>query len=371
MPHEVASPPFLRKLLEAAGWEISAIPAGWRATEPPPGTRVLLAYGERELPAGFQKQVPDSHGEVLILFGHPPSPHEVDRVELVGGRVVGPEEAPETVLGLLRPSPSTNASGGSAPAEGGGAENVPPNPPTAPPIEDPSSYRETILPPVASAPVPYEAPRAEPDRTPPGPIPLRPSETLLRQDPLVFPPQVFETDRIVKPRLHEEDLRRMALGRWRGGSPRLVLVPFFLFAYALPEDEEASSAPPRLVAVPAVGGAPQFWPAGEREIISAIGHPHHRPRRRIDADEARLLALEAVRERHARNEETAEQRRGMLVIENRRHPRGAEEVRLGPPAWVWVPHWVVEAWNGREILDAVTGLPAHLPLEHDEGEGRE
>ncbi len=190
----------------------------------------------------------------------------------------------------------------------------------------------------------------------------------LPEEPSPFPPEVFETDRIVRARLHEEDIHQMASRRWRGGNPRLVLIPFFLFAYALAEDARALSVPPRLVAVPAVGGLPQFWPSGEREIVSALPQPHFRLRKRIGREQARHVALEAVREQHARDEEKVEHRRGMLIIEHHRRPRDENEVRVGPPALVWVPHWLVEAWNGREVIDAVTGLAVQISIDPGEYE---
>jgi hypothetical protein len=359
MAPEASSVSFIRRLLEGAGWSVEAMPSGWRAREPGPPQRVLLFFREPDLPAGFQRHFPSDHGPAWVLLDHAPTPHEVDRLELAGAQPLELEAAATTLLELLRPT--------ARPPE---EVTVDADPASVLPHREPHKGPS----PSAAAAPPKETHSPEPPPPPERTLPsswseeqpygsASPSATSLRQDPVPFPPQVFESERIIKPRLLEEDLQRMAVGRWRGGTPKLFLVPFYLFAYALPEDDEASGAPPRLVAVPAVGGPAQFWAPGEREITSAIGHPHHRPRHRLSREQARDLAIEAIRARHARLEERAEQRRGMLEIENRRRPRALEEVRLGPPAWVWVPHWVVDAWNGHEVLDAVTGLPADIPLE--------
>ena len=394
MPHPQTSSSFLRRLFVAAGWKVEDIPAGWRARRGPEGTTVL-AYLDGGLPAGFQRHYPSDAQDILVLFGHAPDHRDRDRVEITGARAIDSEEVPGTVVALLHLASEPHeeemsttgtalASGAPAPlqpevrapeavgVEEGGLPLESPSvlepatataQPAPPPLLEGADSRQGSsasappTPPAESPPPPAQKPlllRREP------PLPMLPGE------PSLFPALVFESDRIVRPRLHEEDIHQMAHSRWRGGSPRLVLVPFYLFAYALPEDEESSSTPPRLVAVPTVGGAPQFWPPGEREIVSALPQPYHRMRGRIRQEDARKLALEAVRERHARSEERAEKVHGVLVIDHHRHPLEAGEVRMGAHALVWVPHWIVEAWNGREVLDAVTGLSVHLDMDPGE-----
>lgn len=341
MPPAGASSSLLQRLLTAAGWDVEEVPGGWRARRPDRPTGIL--YFEGHVPAGFQRSFPSTEGPTTILLGEAPTAHDRDRMELTGAMVVEPEEVAEVVLDLVRASPVP----------------VRPSPegPSGPVRPHQSEATASSLSRKEEAP----AHATEGTITPPGG-----SEAAFPADPTPFTPEVFERDRIVRPRLRQADLVHMAAARWRGGSPRLLLVPFFLFAYELPEDPEGADAPPRLVAVPASGGAPQFWPPGEREIIDALSEPHVRLRPSLRPEAARLLALQSVAEHHAHSEERAEQLRSMLVIEHHRRHRTAEEIRIGPPALVWVPHWVVEAWNGREVLDAVTGLASAIPLEGDE-----
>lgn len=428
MVSSAGSSTMLHQLFVSAGWRLDEVPGGWRARDAETGTTVL-AFLEGGLPAGFQRFAAPTGARTWVLFGKAPPAHDRDRVELTGARVVLPEGVATTVLSLLRggsapgespreltvPSDSKGpewdegwaATGSELDQAGSSGDDAgsPVESPTLAPNphgEGPGPSGGTdphIVPmvePSATRSADSERPAgAEPSREPPGhvgreaeagaeghpsaspPTALGPhrraeesSEWLppLPEEPSPFPPEVFETDRIVRARLHEEDIHQMATRRWRGGSPRLVLIPFFLFAYALAEDAGALSAPPRLVAVPAVGGSPQFWPSGEREIVSALPQPHFRLRKRIGRERARHAAVEAVREQHARDEEKVEQRRGMVIIEHHRRPRDENEVRVGPPALVWVPHWLVEAWNGREVIDAVTGLAVEISIDPGEYE---
>lgn len=372
----------LRHLFEAAGWSVEDVPAGWRAFHEKSG-REVLAYLGREVPAGFQRSFHSGAKETWVLHREAPDPAGRDRVELTGAVVVAPEEIPSLIVTLLRPE------------GGGGREELPselsapeartssprpesPAPPTPSPITEPETALAEHEPPAEAPAAPWgvparEAPAWSEDEpsssatTPEGENSPTEASTAggVPQEPIAFPPLVFEQERIIRPRLLEPDIHQMAHGRWSGGRPRLLLVPFFLFAYSLPEDEDRTrgNAPARLVAVPAVGGPAQFWPTGEREVVSALATPHDRIAPRLREGAAQALALEAIRERHAQSEDHTEQRRGVLVIENRRLPRAEREVRMGPATVVWVPHWLVEAWNGRETLDAVTGLPAQLDLD--------
>lgn len=364
MPHTSSNAVLLRRLFTVAGWTVEEVPGGWRAQRKDGGATVL-AYLEGGLPAGFQRHFPSDAPAVRVLFGHEPDAHDRDRVELTGAQVVSPDDVPRTVLALLQ-EPSTIGGGVASsdlPAQESGAAEV----------SRASSLRaasEAPPPPAETSPASPTGAATGVHLAPPTrkPLLLRRETALPRlgEDPSPFPLEVFETERIVRPRLHEHDLYQMAPSRWRGGTPRLILVPFHLFAYALASDEEVGGAPPRLVAVPLVGGAPQFWASGEREVVSALPHEPHRLHARYAKEETRRLAMEAVRERHARSEEMTERTRGALFIEHHRKALGEEEVRLGPPALVWVPHWVVEAWNGREVIDAVSGLTVDLPLETSE-----
>ncbi|MDE1837849.1 MAG: hypothetical protein KGJ23_14705 [Euryarchaeota archaeon] len=364
MPHSPGGSSFLRRLFTTAGWSVEEVPGGWSAHARSESTTVL-AYLEGGLPAGFQRYFPSEAQRILVLFGHVPEPHDRDRVELTGAHVVLPDDVPGTVLALLHLRPESSPRPGSGGPPGG-------------PSPEPSLTTRAEEPPTSATPRPGggSAPPAPPPLPPPPSLrssrrtaSLRSevsSSSLPSEPPSPFPPVLFETDRIVRPRLQAEDIHQMATQRWRGGVPRMVLVPFHLFAYSIPEDEGATSSPPRLVAAPLVGGLPQFWPTGEREIVSALHVTHRRASPRLSPEAARRSAEEAVRERHARTEERAEKVRGYLLIEHIQRPLEGREVHLGPPALVWVPHWVVEAWNGREVIDAVSGLAVELPLDPGE-----
>jgi len=46
------------------------------------------------------------------------------------------------------------------------------------------------------------------------------------------------------------------------------------------------------------------------------------------------------------------------VVESRRVPPAAEDVRLGPFSMIFVPFWYAETTVGRRVLDAVSGRGA-------------
>ncbi len=114
----------------------------------------------------------------------------------------------------------------------------------------------------------------------------------------------------------------------------------------------------RTVAVQAVSRRAEVWEEGDRELVADLDIPHQYIAPEIGAQEAAGIAMEAIRRYHVVHVDHTEQHGGALVIETRRVPPSAEDIRLGPLQLVYLPHWYAEGHEGRVVLDAVTGRRA-------------
>jgi hypothetical protein len=178
---------------------------------------------------------------------------------------------------------------------------------------------------------------------------------------LLAPPVALlpEGERVVRPRIGRAEAETLA----GVDSPRytLRLVPYYVAAYRV-RPSSPHGAPGtvlnRLVAVNAVSRAAEIWEDGERELVSGIDEPHQRLVPQLGEAQAMAVATDAVRRHHTVDVEHTEQHGGALVIETRRMPPSADDLRLGPMGLLYVPFWYAEGSEGRVVLDAVTGRRA-------------
>lgn len=178
-----------------------------------------------------------------------------------------------------------------------------------------------------------------------------PAEELARPFPIVP-----DGGQIVRPRIGRSEAESLA--GIDGSRYTLRLVPYFVAGYrvrARAADGRAGAAVDRLVAVNATSRQPEVWEGSDRELVPSIADPHQRLAPQLSADQARPIAVEAIRRRHSVRVDHTEQHGGALVIETRRIPPPLDDIRVGPLALVFVPHWYAEGTGGRIVLDAVTG----------------
>ncbi len=169
----------------------------------------------------------------------------------------------------------------------------------------------------------------------------------------------LEGQRTVRPRIGRDEAETLA----GVDSPRylLRLVPFYVAAYRVrPASPHGGAAPVQrqLVAVNAVTRRAEVWDEGERELTDHLDEPHQSLAPQLTEAQAVPLAIDAIRQHHTIHVEHTEQHGGALVIETRRMPPAADDVRLGPFVLLFVPHWYAEGHEGRVVLDAVTGRRA-------------
>lgn len=167
---------------------------------------------------------------------------------------------------------------------------------------------------------------------------------------------VPDSERTVRPRIDRSEAESLA----GVDSPRstLRLVPFFVAAYRVrpaSPDGGYGTVVRHLVAVNAVTRRAEIWEDGDRELTGEIAEPHQRLSPQLDESQVAPLALDAIRRHHTVHIDHTEQHQGALVIETRRVPPAADDIRLGPFVLLYVPHWYAEGSQGRVVLDAVTG----------------
>ncbi len=172
----------------------------------------------------------------------------------------------------------------------------------------------------------------------------------------------LEGQRTVRPRIGRAEAEALA----GVDAPRylLRLVPFFVAAYRVRPASPSGgpgSVQRQLVAVNAVTRRAEVWDDGERDLVESLDEPHQSLSPQLSASQAIPIALDAIRQHHTIHVEHSEQHGGALVIETRRIPPSADDVRLGPFVLLFVPHWYAEGSEGRVVLDAVTGRRAAGP----------
>lgn len=171
--------------------------------------------------------------------------------------------------------------------------------------------------------------------------------------PFAIAPQ---SERTVRPRIDRSEAESLA--GVDGPRYTLRLVPFFVAAYrvrpAAPSGGHGSVLR-SLVAVNAVSRRAEIWEDGDRELTAEIDEPHQRLSPQLEEGQVVPIALDAIRRHHTVHVDHTEQHQGALVIETRRVPPAADDIRLGPFVLLYVPHWYAEGSQGRVVLDAVTG----------------
>jgi hypothetical protein len=198
---------------------------------------------------------------------------------------------------------------------------------------------------------------------------LLPSPLTLRED--TAPGPSLETPfsilpegaRIVRPRIGRAEAELLVGAE--GPRFTLRLVPFYVAPYRVRPASpygEASKILDRTVAVHGVSRHGEIWEDGDRELVSDLEIPHQFVAPELTASEATGIAIETIRLHHTIHVDHTEQHGGALVIETRRVPPSADDIRVGPLQLIYLPHWYAEGSQGRVVVDAVTGHRNPAPL---------
>lgn len=170
-----------------------------------------------------------------------------------------------------------------------------------------------------------------------------------------FPPG----ERIVRPRLGRSEAE--LISGVDGFRYTLRLVPYFVAPYRVREPAargRPGAVREYLAAVHGLNGRLEVWEARDRELVGEIPEPHERLEPTLPDGRAREIAETRLRERHTVSVDHTEQHGGALVIERRRIPPAADDLKIGSFALVEVPFWYVEGADGRVVIDAVSGARA-------------
>lgn len=170
------------------------------------------------------------------------------------------------------------------------------------------------------------------------------------------------SERTVRPRIDRSEAETLA--GVDGPRYTLRLVPFFVAAYRVrpaSPDGGHGTVVRNLVAVNGVSRRAEIWGDEERELMGDLDQPHQRLSPQLEESQVAPIALDAIRRHHTVHVDHTEQHQGALVIETRRVPPTADDIRLGPFVLLYVPHWYAEGTQGRVVLDAVTGRRTAVP----------
>ncbi len=183
------------------------------------------------------------------------------------------------------------------------------------------------------------------------------AEAAAPDDALELPPSVVPPgDQAVLPRLAREEAERIVTEP--GLRPVLRWVPYLVAPYRV-RAPSPHGGPGRtsehLVAVNAVRGRAESWEPSDYELGALPEERMSLPDAEIAADDARAIATEWIRRRHAVRVDHTEQHGGTVVVETRRVPPRPEDVRVGQFGRIYVPFWYFEGTAGRVVLNAVTG----------------
>ena len=171
-----------------------------------------------------------------------------------------------------------------------------------------------------------------------------------------------DSQRTVRPRIGRSEAETLA--GVDGPRYTLRLVPYFVAAYRVrpaAPDGGHGTVVRNLVAINAVTRRAEIWGDEERELIGDLAEPYQRLAPQLEESQVAPIALEAIRRHHTVHVDHTEQHQGALVIETRRVPPTADDIRLGPFVLLYVPHWYAEGSQGRVVLDAVTGRRTSAP----------
>jgi hypothetical protein len=294
-----ASPPILRRLLEAAGYRLDDRPAGLLAVRGRDRRGVFLVDGPRS-PAEVEGEFPPDLIHRILVYEADPGAVARELASAKGIEIIDESSLGPALGELLLPGPE------------GAAETSSPYADLEPPAQ-------------------------------------------------VFP----EGERTVRPRLGRRDAE--ALAGFDGFRYTLRLVPFYVAPYRVrPATAHGVPGVPsdHLVGVNALTKQVEIWEPNERELVPELDEPSQRLAPAISESEALAIAEAAIRRRHTVSVDHSEQQGGALIVERRRIPPGAGDVKIGTAVLVHVPYWYVEGSEGRVVLDAVTGARA-LPAEPD------
>lgn len=189
------------------------------------------------------------------------------------------------------------------------------------------------------------------------PSPPAESSGALGGGPLEPPPAIYpEGERIVRGRIAQPEAERIAAAP--GLRASLKLVPFYVAPYRVrtpaPHGGRSASSE-HIVAVNGLLRAAEGWDAAQYEFADPSTDPSPRLEPNITVDQALPVALDWVRSNHTVRVEHTEQHSGTVVVETRRVPPAADDIRLAPLTLVYVPFWYLEGEDGRVVIDAVTG----------------
>jgi hypothetical protein len=180
--------------------------------------------------------------------------------------------------------------------------------------------------------------------------------------PRTVPPSELESassdlgEKIVKPHLDLETVKKIAAQRVGGFRYRLELVPHYVHRYtcSLFIDEHRLGSKGGIVAIDALSGRSTDWQEGV-ELTGSLNQSHQRLEPNLDPEEAHALAVEEVMRRHTSEQDFVRESGPAVVTERKTVSPKRDQIMLEDLGLYYLPLWCIEGVRGVMIIDAGTG----------------
>jgi hypothetical protein len=163
-------------------------------------------------------------------------------------------------------------------------------------------------------------------------------------------------EKIVRPIVDVEDVKKIAAQTVAGFRHRLELVPHYVFRYKAPLyiDETFLAYEPGLLGVNAMTQKVDAWPT-DLDIVFSLEVTHKRLEPLIDIDEARNMVRQEVMRRHTFARDIVKEENHVTMTEKKLVSPKPDAIVLEDVGIFYLPIWCIEGVKGVMILNASTG----------------
>ncbi len=164
-------------------------------------------------------------------------------------------------------------------------------------------------------------------------------------------------ERVIKPKITEEDAYKIARNYVRGSSMRMIYIPFYVFEYSVEVMIEGLRKYRLVTGVIAVNGLDsecEIWKHGyETTNASTVDVKDIEPK--IGLEEAREVAARGVIDKNTKSEEVKVEHENATIIEKRKVVPNKSTLKLNFMGLYYLPVWVIEGLGGMVMINAATG----------------
>lgn len=188
-------------------------------------------------------------------------------------------------------------------------------------------------------------------------LPSLEEEITLKVEEKVAKEKPISGEKIISPRITQEDVAELAKQSIRGFRYELELVPYYVYEYSCELVVEGGREEERKVGVIGVNALSQDYEVWKSafEIVSELKIPHTKLEPKIEEARATEIAEEGAIITNTTEKETVTDRGSVVIIEKRRVRPKNDAIELKKKGLLYLPVWCVEGSNGIMIVNAATG----------------